>query len=89
MAKRGRVALLDNKKKLAAFLAAGDFTGLTIYTKAKLVDAGFLKVEKVVTGKRGRPAELLFATGKANGLVAIAKNWGKKNANLTQIRDAA
>lgn len=78
--RRGRVALLDssNRKKLAAFLAAGKFDDLTIYTKAKLVAAGYLSVEKIQTGKRGRPAEVLHATGKAAGLVALSRQWGKK-----------
>ena len=70
---RGRKALLTQKKKLAVLLAGGDFSGLTNYTKQILVDAGYIAVEKVKSGKRGRPAEILTLRGKGLGLVALSK----------------
>lgn len=75
MTKRGRIDLLDNKKKLVTVLKTGDFENLTFYMKTKLATAGYLAIEKVQTGKRGRPADKVTVSGKGRGLIAMSKNW--------------
>ncbi len=73
--RRGRPALLNNKREVANLLINGDVNDLSHFLKHKLVDAGYVAFQPVVTGQRGRPALNVVLTGKAKGLIALARNW--------------
>lgn len=75
MAKRGKVAMTDDNKKLAAFLASGTFTNLTWYMKQRLIKTGMVTVTKVKTAHKGRPADVLVVSGKGRGFIALASKW--------------
>lgn len=75
--RRGRPALLNNKRAVADLLINGDVNNLSHFLKHKLADAGFVAFEPVKTGTRGRPAFNTVLTGKARGLIALARNWNK------------
>lgn len=78
MAKRGKTALTDNNKALAAYLASGSYDKLTWYMKQRLLQTGYLEVQSTkVEGKKGRPKGNLVLTGKGKGFLALAARWKK------------
>lgn len=86
--KRGRPALLDNKRAVADLLINGDPNNLSHFLKHKLADAGFLKLVPVPSGKRGRPALNVELTGRAKGFVALARNWNQPGTRPFQPVEA-
>lgn len=74
---RGRPSLVSNKRKLAETLN-GDLNGVSLFVQHQLKDAGFIDFEPVKTGKRGRPSFRPVLTGKANGFLALSRNWLNK-----------
>ena len=73
MTNRGRKAVFSNNKNIVAALT-GELT-VSRPLVIQLVEMGYLEVEEVDTGVRGRPPHQYVLTGKANGLIALAKNW--------------
>ena len=70
---KGRPATFATKKAVVAALA--DVNTLSRFLKLQLVEAGYLAVQKVEKETRGRPAHNYVLTGKAKGLLNLAKNW--------------
>lgn len=75
--KSNLVKSLENKDELSRFLSL------------QLVERGYLKVATVKHEGRGRPAHVYELTGKARGYLALARNWGKKSANLVRAHREA
>lgn len=86
--KRGRPALLDNKRAVADLLINGNPNDLSHFLKHKLADAGFLTFVPVKTGERGRPVLNVELTGRAKGFVALARNWNAKGVQPFQTVQA-
>lgn len=74
---RGRKKFDVDKKKLVKVLMdiRDGNAVLTHYMKHRMENEDYLKLEKVETGKRGRPKFNLVLTGKANRLIALSKAW--------------
>jgi hypothetical protein len=71
-----RTATFSTKSSVAKALVNLDT--LSRFLKLQLVEAGYLKAVTVPsTGKRGRPEVSYVMTGKARGLLALSRNWGK------------
>jgi predicted ArsR family transcriptional regulator len=85
MANRGRPEIFLSKKVIVEALEARKAPSR--YLTLRLVEKGYFTIEPVKTGRRGRPSYSYALTGKARGLLAIARNWGKKTENL--FRDAS
>ena len=70
---KGRPATFATKKAVVA--ALNDVDNLSRFLKLQLVEAGYLSVQVVRKDGRGRPAHNFVLTGKAKGLMNLAKNW--------------
>lgn len=64
-------------KKEALAKALTDLPNTSRFLALQLIAKGFVSVEKVHTGKRGKPAHVYTLTGKGRGYVALSKNWYK------------
>ena len=73
MAKRGKKATFSNTKNIVAALTGELKVSRPLVIQ--LVEMGYLEVEEVTTGVCGRPPHQYVLTGKANGLIALSKNW--------------
>lgn len=73
---RGRPALTTKQYAAAvAAMVAGETVPVTAYYLKKMAGKGWVAVEKVETGKRGRPAYQYVPTAKGKALVTLAKQW--------------
>ena len=70
---KGRPATFATKKAVVAALA--EVNTLSRFLKLQLVEAGYLAVQPIKSEGRGRPAHDYVLTGKAKGLLNLAKNW--------------
>ena len=70
---KGRPATFATKKAVVAALKEVD--AQSRFLKLQLVEAGYLAIEPVRKEGRGRPAHNFVLTGKAKGLMNLAKNW--------------
>jgi hypothetical protein len=68
------VAMLENPEKISRYIAL------------QLVAKGYLKIEKVKenTG-RGRASHVYVRTGKANGYIALSRNWKKNKVSSDKV----
>ena len=65
----------SNKTKLVGALEAIESGTVSRFLALQLVEKGYVKIEKIATGRR--PAHAYHLTGKARGYLALSKNWGK------------
>lgn len=73
---RGRPAAFENKKQIAAALRAiGTENAPSRYLTMQLVEAGYVEVQPVSNGRRGRPAHEYTVAGKGRSLLALAARW--------------
>jgi hypothetical protein len=73
-----------NKRTIVTILEvvdAGEPDRCSKYIKEKLAERGWLEAVRV-----GRRKEWDLSS-RARGYLAVARNWGKKTANLKQFRD--
>ena len=73
--KRGKTAIVDDKRELAELLINGNLDNISPYLKNKLHSAGYVKFEKVDTGNPGRPPFRAIPTSKARNFMARALMW--------------
>lgn len=79
-----RTNSFNSTKSIVNALNALDKT--SYFLKRQLVGKGYLTIDKTRTSeKAGRYAYVYKVSGKGRGLLAISKNWGKKQS--TEIVD--
>lgn len=72
------------RNKRAVVDSLNDLGNLSRFLVLQLADVGYVAIHSVRLGGRGRPQHLYSLTGKARGLLALAKNWGTMNHYLRQ-----
>ena len=72
------------RNKRAIVDSLNDLGNVSRFLALQLADMGYVAIQSVHTGSRGRPQHVYTLTGKARGLLALARNWGTMNHYLRQ-----
>lgn len=74
--KIGRPELFSDKFAVVdALVSINEGKPISHYLSMKLVKLGYLEIEPMKTGTRGRPRFSFKVSGKGRGRIGLAKNW--------------